>query len=370
MKARFGLVFATSGHSGVDRLIKNLLPEFGRQDAFFDLLLIHGYGPHLDFASLPSNVRAYRFPIHSKKLMLAPLAMYVLHKKPDAILTANHQLNRAGIFVRAATRRSLRVAVRMGTSLEARSLELAPAARKRLFRSMRRWYPMADTVIVPSNGVRKDMINLVGLVPEKIRVIRNPIVNPALVEASGESPSHLWFQEGEPPVILGVGSLEPLKDFSTLIKAFAIVRKNRRCRLVILGEGRQRSDLIYLAMRLGVAGDVDLPGYKPNPYAFMRRASVFVLASHREGASAVIVEALACGTPVVSTDCPSGPAEVLQQGRIGPLVKIGDEVGMAAAIINMMDEPPARDALVGAACGHEASESARQYLLALGLSNS
>lgn len=144
-----------------------------------------------------------------------------------------------------------------------------------------------------------------------------------------------WLQDSRTqdiPVVLGAGSLELRKDFSSLIRAFAKLRQRRPLRLVILGEGRERTNLEQLARDLGVEQDLRLPGFQYNPYAWMARANVFALTSRREGSGAVLVEALACGTPCVATDCPSGPAEILDQGTLGPVIPIGDIEALAQAL--------------------------------------
>jgi glycosyltransferase involved in cell wall biosynthesis len=158
-----------------------------------------------------------------------------------------------------------------------------------------------------------------------------------LAEAPMKDP---WLAGGEPPVILGVGRLATQKDFSTLLHAFARVRSQRPARLLILGEGDKRFELEALAQNLGLARDVRLPGYADNPFAYMRRCSVFVLSSAYEGLPTVLIEAMACGAPVVSTDCPSGPAEILEGGRYGCLVPIGDPDAMASAILTILQDAP------------------------------
>jgi glycosyltransferase involved in cell wall biosynthesis len=158
--------------------------------------------------------------------------------------------------------------------------------------------------------------------------------------------AHRWFRPAAPPVVLAVGSLSARKDFPTLVRAFARVRAERDCRLVILGQAaspkkteEKRGGLMALAGSLGVAADIDLPGFVTNPYAYLARAAVFVLSSAHEGLPGVLIEALACGCPVVSTDCPSGPAEILDGGRFGALVPVGDDQAMAAAIATTLDRP-------------------------------
>ena len=156
-----------------------------------------------------------------------------------------------------------------------------------------------------------------------MRVVPNPVPHDDVAAMAAAPLDHPWFDEPGVPVILSAGRLVGQKDFSTLIRAFAQVVKSRPARLVILGEGRERGALAALARELGVAEGVDLPGFVANPFAWMARARVFAVSSIYEGLSMVLVEAMACGTPVVSTDCPHGPRELLEDGRWGRLVPVG-----------------------------------------------
>jgi glycosyltransferase involved in cell wall biosynthesis len=162
-----------------------------------------------------------------------------------------------------------------------------------------------------------------------------------MLAKASEPVSHPWFTPGQPPVILGVGRLTPQKDFPTLLRAFALVRRQRPARLVIVGEGRTEAKeaLLRLAIELGCPDDVSLPGFTHNPFCFMANASVFVLSSLHEGLPGVLIQALACGVPVVSTDCPSGPREILEGGRHGRLVALGDFAAMADAITEALERP-------------------------------
>lgn len=217
---------------------------------------------------------------------------------------------------------------------------------------LHRTYSRADAVLAISNGVADQMAHVSGFPRERIQTITNPAVTPQLEQGAREPLSHPWFEAGQPPVVLGVARLSRSKDFGTLIRAFARVRRNRPLRLVILGDAKsekktekRRSELMQLADELGVADDVALPGFTSNPYQYMARAAVYVLSSHVEGLSNSLIEAMACGCPVVSTDTPSGPSEVLEDGRYGPLVPIGDSEAMANAIESVLDAPPNRDLL-------------------------
>ena len=190
-----------------------------------------------------------------------------------------------------------------------------------------------------SQGVAEDLVRI-GLPSDKIKVIYNPIFTPALLEKAQQPLAHPWFSSNQPPVILGVGRLEKQKDFPTLIRAFAQVQQQRPFRLIILGEGPQRSQLEALVQEMGLMANVDMPGFVVNPYAYMNQSAVCVLSSAWEGFGNVLVEAMATGTPVVSTNCESGPAEILANGQYGKLVAVGDVEGMAEAIANTLNNPP------------------------------
>lgn len=365
MEPRTALLFATSGHSGVDRVVANLLPEFGRCGHEFDLLSIRGHGPHLD--DLPPNVRALPLPAAHRNTVVPGLVAYLLRERPAALLTASHRLNRAALLARMISRVPVRITLRMGMSLTGLAQDLGPRRSRRLFRSMRFWYPRAEAMIAPSTGVGEDLRQHAGVTAEQLHVVPNPIVNAAFERLAAEPLDDPWLDAAAPSVILGAGTLAPRKDFATLLRAFARLRAERPCRLVILGEGRERARLEALAGELGVGADVRLPGYVTNPYPWMRRADVFALTSRREGSGAVLVEALACGTPVVATDCPSGPAETLQRGTVGPLVAMGDDAGLAGALARMLDAPPAEAVLKAAVNPFRAHVAAGRYLAAMGL---
>jgi glycosyltransferase involved in cell wall biosynthesis len=201
----------------------------------------------------------------------------------------------------------------------------------------------------------------------RARVAYNPIVDADLAARAREPAVHPWFVSGGPPVILGVGRLTGQKDFATLISAFALVRGRRPCRLLVIGEGEERERLAALAESLGVQDGLDLAGFQPNPLPFMREARLLVMSSRWEGFGNVLVEALYCGTPVVSTDCPHGPREVLADGRFGRLVPVGDPRALAEAIVASLDEESDPRCLRARAETFSAASSADAYLMAMGV---
>jgi glycosyltransferase involved in cell wall biosynthesis len=235
------------------------------------------------------------------------------------------------------------------------------------YRTIRRQYAAADRVFCVSRGVAEDMARILGHASPPMRVLPNPVVTPELHELAAGPLNHPWFAPGQPPVILGVGRLSLIKNFPMLVRAFARIQQKTGARLVILGEGKQRASLLRLGERLGVARHMELPGHMPNPYPYMARAGLFVLSSLWEGFGNVLVEALACGTPVVATDCRSGPAEILDGGRYGPLVPVGRETALAEAMIGTLQAPLASEILKRAAAPYTLDNSVEAYLDALGL---
>jgi glycosyltransferase involved in cell wall biosynthesis len=228
----------------------------------------------------------------------------------------------------------------------------------------------ADRVCAVSEGVANDLASVTGIPMREIQIAHNPTVTPEIAEQAAAKSGHDWLDAKDRPVILGAGNLIPIKDFGMLVRAFARLRGTRPARLVILGEGKERAKIAGLARELGVAADVDLPGFATNPYAFMARADVFALASRVEGMPNTIIEALACGCPVVSTDCPSGPAEILQNGRYGRLVPVGDDAALAQAILATWQEAPSAQELRSRAADFSVERAVERYLEVLGVRRS
>ena len=201
-----------------------------------------------------------------------------------------------------------------------------------LLRLAKQWYQTANRIIAVSKGVRDDLINTLQIPEEKITTIHNP-VDSERVRGLGKERLQDGVDLGDDKsFILAVGRLDPQKAYHTLLKAYARSEKKGVAKLVILGEGSVEGELKALAEDLGISSNLVLPGHVDNPYAFMCRASVFVLSSAWEGCPNVLLEALACGCKIISTDCPSGPRELLEDGKYGMLVPVGDVGALAAGI--------------------------------------
>ncbi len=356
--------FATSGHSGVDRLVKNLLIELASREIQVNLLKIHGHGPYID-EKLP-GLQVINFQTSHVNSAYPALVDYLRTVSPPALLTDKDRVNRIALWARHRARVSTRLVIRVGTTVSENLARRGFLHRFIQYYSIRHFYPWADAIVVPSEGAASDLIKIGNLRKELVKVIPSPVITGKMLEQADQPFDHPWLRPNCPPVILGAGELCARKDFATLIRAFAIVRKQRDCRLIILGKGRQKDSLLRLAGELEVDTDVSFPGFVTNPYVFMKKASVFILSSRCEGAPVVLMEAIGLGTPVVSTDCPSGPREILMGGKLGPLVPMGDPDAMAKAIVSVLDNPPDRDILKRAARRFTVKESVDKYLSVLG----
>ena len=192
-------------------------------------------------------------------------------------------------------------------------------------------YKFSDEIVAVSEGVADDLSKVIGIERGKIEVIYNPVVSKELIQKSNEPVNHPWFLS-DTPVILSVGNLRPQKNFGLLLKSFKSLLREEDAKLIIAGEGPQREYLEKQVQNLNLDDDVELPGYVENVYSYMSCADLFTLSSNREGLPTVLIEALACGCPVVSTDCPSGPREVLKNGKYGKLVPVGDSYQLTKAM--------------------------------------
>jgi glycosyltransferase involved in cell wall biosynthesis len=357
-----------SGTGGVERMVLNLLPEFVKAGIQVDLLAILKH-PIPELQSLEdTGVRLVELNVKHSTAAAPALIRYLRRHRPAALLAAKDRAIRTAVIARKLSGVHPRLVGRLGTHLSTALQRRSPLARWLRTWPMRLIYPGVDGIIANSEGVAEDTLRLTGLAPNRVTVVRNPVVTPALARLAGAEITHPWFLPDAVPIILGAGRLTPQKDFPTLVRAFALVRRQRPCRLVILGEGKQRAELEGLAGKLGLAGEVCLTGHVTNPYPFMAIAKVFVLSSAWEGSPNVLTEALALGTPVVATDCPSGPREILRGGDYGPLVPVGDVPALANAILATLEHPLPAALLRQAVSEYSSPVSAQRYLEVLGFS--
>lgn len=341
---KIAIFCASLGGGGAEKAMVNLACGLAERGLEIDLVLADAKGEFL--SDLSPAVRVVDLRASRALASLPGLVSYLRRVKPRVLLSALDHANVVAIFARLLSRVSTNVIVSVHAPLSLSLGSQKTLIGKIMPSLIRMSYPKANTVVSVSRGVNRDLVGFIGLQANKVCTIYNPIINSKLYELGQENISHPWFEPQQLPVLLAVGRLSSEKDYPTLIRAFHLVRQQRPVRLLILGDGGERPMLEGLVKDLGLGEDVELPGFVRNPYAFMRKASCFVLSSTFEGFGNVLVEALAMGCPVVSTDCPTGPTEILNGGEWGRLVPVGDHKAMAAAILAQLNGEGNHDSVV------------------------
>ena len=338
VKARIALFLRTLGGGGAERVLLNLASGFIEYGLDVDLVVSAGEG--LDLWTIPDGVRVIDLKAPRLSASLPALIQYLKRERPDAIIPSLHYANEVALAAKYLSGVPTKVLIPEHNMLSRELKSHEQGSRKHLIPlAVRLLYPLADAVVAVSKGVAEDLQGLTGLSSDRIHTIYNPVILPDLEERAKQPIDHPWLKPDEPPVILGVGRLEAQKDFPTLVRAFARVRQVRPAKLIILGWGPDRSQLEEQIKQLGVEADVDLPGFVSNPIPYMAKAAVFALSSAWEGLPTVLIEAMAMGLPVVSTDCKSGPDEILKNGEYGTLVPGGDDQALANALLTVLSKP-------------------------------
>lgn len=352
---RIAFLLPTLEGGGAERVVLNLLKEMSAAGIPLDLVLVAAHGAFLD--QIPETVRVV--DLHSQRVAGAvmPLCRYLRQSRPSVLISNMSHVNTIACLAKMLTRN--RTAV---ICVEHAQFGDHLGGREKAIRGLARWlYPTADAVVAVSRGAALSVETAIKAMRGKVHVIYPPVVDEALL-AEAEAPlEHPWL-DGEIPVFLTVCRLSAQKDFSTLLNAFQCLRRQRQARLLILGEGPSREALEAQVSALDLSEDVAMPGFTPNPYAYMRRADAFVLSSRSEGLGLVLIEAMACGCPVVATDCPSGPREILEGGRFGALVPVGDAAALSGAMCRALDAPLPAEQLRRRAMDFSAARAAKAFL--------
>jgi len=362
MSDRISILQQDLRSGGAERMMLNLAREWTSRGIATDLVLVQRSGVYLPL--VPPQVRVVDLGAGRTSACLPRLVRYLWKERPRALLSGLVHVNVAAILGRMLGPRGVRLVIseRNTPSQDSKDPERATRIGYRLAPYL---YRYADAITAVSAGVADDLAHFARLPRERIQVINNPVVTPELYELAREPVSHPWFRPDSPPVILAVGRLSEAKDYPLLLRAFAHVRRTMTCRLLVLGDGPLQAELEQLAESLGIRADVDFAGFVLNPYSAMSHAALLVLSSRWEGSPNVLVEAMACGLPVVSTDCPSGPREILMEGRYGALTPVGDIPALAQAICSTLANPPRSDVLRARAAAYAVSNAADCYLKAL-----
>lgn len=363
-RKRVSVFLPSLAGGGAERAITIVANGLAARGVEVTLVLGSATGPYLHMVQ--PEVKIVDLGTSSMPRALPRLVRHLRTDRPDALLAAMSHAN----VVAALAHRLARSPARLVLSERAHMASVFAEyrdLRMRMTRSlMRLTYPWADCVIAVSRGVADDLPRHVPVAAGRVVTVYNPIIDDHLRQQAQAAPTHPWLVNPEAPVILAAGRLIAQKDFPTLIRAFAQLRRRRPARLLILGEGELRGDLLSLADQHRVVADVALPGFDANPFAAMRASQLFVLSSRFEGLPGVLIQAMACGTPVVSTDCPSGPREILEDGRWGALVPVGDVDALARAMEAALDDASAPDVRSRAAA-FTVEQAVAGYARALGL---
>lgn len=352
--------------NGLDRFTLNLSGAFYDLGCRVDVVVptITEYHQQV-IKTLPSGVRSISLNLHTGKKSSIQKVIQIskyLKREKSTIFFANADYigisNLANLM--AGSNAKIVHIVHVSVSHYIQNSNSIDTKIKRFL--LKHFYRRSNGIIAVSKGVAKDLSLITQIPLRKIQVIYNPVVSISLSKKASEDVAHPWFMCNNIPVILGAGRIMEQKDFETLIKAICKVRQKRACRLVIIGEiSPHKKELDILIKQLDLSEEVAFLDFVNNPYAYMAKATVFVMSSKYEGFGNVLVEAMATGTPVVSTDCPSGPAEILADGRFGILVPVGDSSALADAILRTIDDPVDISSLQKRAAEFTVERIAKQY---------
>jgi glycosyltransferase involved in cell wall biosynthesis len=344
-RVRIALIMQDFAGGGAEKVMVSLAAGLAARGHRVEIVAVRAEGPCL--SRVPPGVPVVTLGPTRVSRSIPALARYLRERQPEAALSSLVHVNVAAVLARGLARGTTRLVLRE----ENRISQNMGADRPRLIRLAYRllpWtYPRADHVIAVSRGLAEEVRAITQLPAARVSAVYNPVLTEQDLDGleSMVPAIHAWLEDEGVPVVLSVGRLVPQKDHVTLLEAFARLRSERAVRLVVLGEGPLRDELVERAQRLGIMDDVLFAGFTDQPFAWMKGASVLAHTARWEGFGNVIVEALASGLPVVATDCPSGPSEILEGGRFGRLVPVGDVNAVANALAATLDAPPDPGAL-------------------------
>ena len=324
-------------HGGIQRVFVNLARGFLEHGLAVDLVQATPEGNFRD--QVPSGVRLIDLNATRALTSIVPLARYLRREVPDFMISGAIQTNIAAVWAKRLARVPTRLILTEHNIISHIATD-APMFRTRITPFLvRRFYPWANDLVAVSQGAAEDLALTMGISADRIHVIYNPIVGPEFWKCAAEPCVDRAFVADTRPVILAVGRLHYHKDYPTLLRAFASVRRTADSRLVFLGDGEERERLSVLARQLDIGSAVSFLGDVPNPLPYMKRAAILALSSVVEALPTVLIEALAVGLPIVATDCPTGPREILCNGAYGTLVPVGDSAALGDALLRVIQSP-------------------------------
>jgi glycosyltransferase involved in cell wall biosynthesis len=356
---RIALVLPDLGGGGAERVTLTLAEEFVARGFAADVVLMRCEGVFVE--QVPRTLRLV--DLKAPRIRQAPLALacYLRAERPDAIIVNMWPLTTACIVARTLAKSKVRLLTCEHVTLSNSYRHWGWFHGFLLRRSIAALHPFADVRVTVSSGVADDLAAITGIGRSRFDVVYNPIAVRPPTSDDAAAVGAAW-RGWTGKRIITVGALKEQKNQALLFRAFARLLETVEARLMLLGEGPLRGELEAFARKLGVANKIVMPGFIPDPSPFYRTADLFVLSSDYEGFGNVIVEALACGLPVVSTDCPSGPAEILENGRWGRLTPVGDAQALAEAMADSLAADHDREAPKRRATDFSPALAAERYL--------
>jgi len=355
---------------GAERVVIHLANGFVERGYNVDLVLANANGELLNRVDSDVDLidlSSPQVPGIGVAASIPGLAQYLRQKEPDSLFTAGNHVNIPAIIAHQISNSDSKLVISEHNSPLSGGYSEQDTERNMknqlLYWSEKYLYPKADHIVAVSNGTANELSKVAEIPRDCIDVVYNPVITPEIMEKAKVDIDHNWFNNESTPVVLSVGSLSSRKDYSTLVRSFKLIREERDdAKLVIVGrDGGKRAELDNLTQSLGLSDVIEMPGYVENPFAYMANADVFVLSSVWEGFGNVLVEAMACGCPVVSTDCPSGPSEILSDGRYGPLTPIRDPESLKKAVLWTLENPLDKESLQNRAYDFSLDKSINYY---------
>ncbi len=346
--------------AGAEKVLATLANSFVRRGYEIDFVLSSAKGPFL--SNLDPQIKIINLERTHVIDSFFSLGNYLRSQKPQVMISGLSNANLAALAAGRLFSPSCKVIITQHSNWSQKLANNPTRKEQLVFQLSRFLYPFAARIVAVSSITAEEIKHTFRINPKKVLFIYNPVVTQELIDKSRQSVNHRWLNHKTVPVVLGAGRLIKSKDFNTLIQAFAIVLKKIDCRMLIIGEGPEHQNLQNLIQNSGLCEKIELLGFVPNPYPFMTQADLFVLSSLNEGLPTVLIEALACGTTVVSTDCLSGPAEILDDGKYGSLVPIQAPETLSEAVIESLRHPKNKDLLTERAAFFSVENASKAYL--------
>lgn len=358
-KDKVAFFMPTLGGGGAERVIVNIINELSKHHNNIDLILAKGFGEYKD--EINNSINIINLSSNSIWKSFIPFYNYIREVRPKYLLSTLPYTNIIAVLVCMLIKDPPKLILREANTVS--QMRKYPDSFREIIlpQLVKLFYPRADKIIAVSNGVRDDLVANINLDPEHVITVYNPIVGKEIIEYAKEQVTDINLDSNE-KIVISVGRLNEQKDHKTLLEAFKLVNDQVKSKLIILGKGKLEYELKNYVQSLNLNESVKFMGFQKNPFKYMANADVLVLSSKYEGLPGVLIQAMAVGCPVVSTNCPSGPKEILGNGKWGTLVPVGDSKKMAEAILNTFSNKISEKSLINRASYFSKSKNTKKYI--------